>query len=94
LADEEDAPILENRKNDHGSRMHDDIALGLHAARLDHRVALQTENFALIENFAFENFRPLSWQIRPRCFCFMPVALVRRGGRTRAPNSSREVYTS
>ena len=28
LADQEDAPILENGKHDDGSRMHDDVALG------------------------------------------------------------------
>ena len=41
--------------------MNDDVALGAHAAGLDHRVALQPEYFALIENLALENFaRPFA----------------------------------
>jgi hypothetical protein len=46
--------------------MHDDVAVGLHIAGLDHRVALQAEYFSLIKNFAFENFRSFGWQIRSR----------------------------
>jgi hypothetical protein len=61
--------------------MHDDVAFGPHAARLDHRVALQAKYFALIENFTPENFRALSWQIRPRWLNFKYLAPIHRAGR-------------
>src|SRR5580658_1174793 len=55
LANQQHPPIVENGKHDHRSRMHDDVAHGLDAARLDHRVALQAKHVALIENFTLEN---------------------------------------
>ena len=43
IAGSEECGRPENGQHHHRSRMHDDVALGLHAARLDHRVAPQTE---------------------------------------------------
>ncbi len=94
LADEEDAPILENGQHDDGSRMHDDVAVGAHSSRFDHRVALQTEYFTLIENFALEEFCAFGCQIRLRLHCFKYVAPVPRAGRASASNSNREAYAS
>jgi hypothetical protein len=61
--------------------MLDDIALNLHASRLDHRVALEGKYFTLIQNFTLENLCAFGWQLGSRWLGLKYVAPVHRGRR-------------
>jgi len=57
LADEEQAPVVENGKHDDGAVVYDDIARRADAPRLDDRVAANVEDASAEESFAGKDFR-------------------------------------
>lgn len=57
LANEQQTPVIKNGKNNDGAVVHDDIARGADAARLDDRVAANVEDASAEKSFAGNDFR-------------------------------------
>ena len=64
LANQQQAPVVKNGKNDDGAVVNDDIARGSNASGLDDRVTANVEDTPAEERFAGNNFRARDGSLR------------------------------